>query len=246
MARLSEKQIYLITNDFYSHFCGVNVSQMNCGVHFVCLNTRNEKLRGFNCKYTIYILVKENLCVVSYAPKYMEFFEKLKGKGIDDILKKVEKCFRIKKMQLMIFKQELVHNYGAARVLSKKDFKCYENFFRFIHPKIDTSDWIQKYFEDKVRKEYFTGYFVNDSLVSVCDAPDMPYMEDAIQHTGIVTLSEERKKGYAKLTTGLATHNLIEKGICPQWECQLENAASIALAESIGYIKYGIAYIVEE
>ena len=44
---------------------------------------------------------------------------------------------------------------------------------------------------------HFTGYFVNGKIVSVCDAPDMPYMEDKIQHTGICTLEEERREGYA-------------------------------------------------
>lgn len=105
---------------------------------------------------------------------------------------------------------------------------------------------MQDYFEEETEKEYFTGYFINNELVSVCDAPDMPYMEDVIQHTGIVTLKKERRKGYAKLTAALSTHNLIEKGICPQWECHIENSASIALAESIGYEKYGVAYIFEE
>ena len=55
-----------------------------------------------------------------------------------------------------------------------------------------------------------------------------------------------RRKGYAKCTAALAAHHLIENGICPQWECHAENTASIALAESIGYEKYGVAYILEE
>lgn len=52
-------------------------------------------------------------------------------------------------------------------------------------------------------------------------------MEDIIQHTGIETLEEERRKGYAKCTAALAVHNLIENGICPQWECNINNIASI-------------------
>lgn len=59
-------------------------------------------------------------------------------------------------------------------------------------------------------------------------------------------MPKERRKGYTLLTVALNTHNLIEKGICPQWECQLDNYASISLAESIGYKKYGVALIVEE
>lgn len=246
MPNLTNQQIDLITNAFYSNFCGINLNKITSGIHFICLNARSEKVKGFNHKYTVYILIRKATCVISYAPKYEKFFEQLKEKRFEEILKEVEKKFKIKKMQLMIFKQELIKNYGNARILYEQDFNSYETFFHSVHPTISSTGWLQEYFISKTKKEYFTGYFVNDLLVSVCDAPDMPYMEDKIQHTGIVTLPTERRKGYAKLTTALATHNLIEKGICPNWECQLENYASINLAKSIGYEKYGIAYIVEE
>ena len=246
MKRLTIEQINQITNEFYSCFCGINLLELKSDIHFVCTSFRNEIVKGFNCKYTVYVLIKEDLCVISYSPKYNDFFEKLKGQKLDYIINAIEEKFKIKKMQLLIFKNELVNDFGVARILNKDDFKSYKSFFSLIHPKINSDDWLQEYFEEKVNKEYFTGYFVGDSLVSVCDAPDMPYIENKIQHTGIVTIPEERKKGYAKLTAALATHNLIEKGICPQWECQLDNTASISLAESIGYKKYGVALIVEE
>lgn len=246
MKRLTIEQINQITNEFYSCFCGINLLELKNGIYFVCNNLRDDIVKGFNCKYTVYVLIKENLCVISYSPKYIDFFEKLKGEKLNNILNAIEKKFKIKKMQLMIFKNELVNDFGGARILSIDDFKSYNKFFSLIHPKINSNDWLQEYFEEKVNKEYFTGYFVGDSLVSMCDAPDMPYMENKIQHTGIVTLPKGRRKGYAKLTAALNTHNLIEKGICPQWECQLDNYASISLAESIGYKKYGVALIVEE
>lgn len=243
---LEEKQIDLITNAFYSNFCGIDLTNISNGIHFICLNARDEKVKGFNCKYTIYVLVKAKACVIAYAPKYQDFFEHLKTNNLENILGEIEKKFKIKKMQLMIFKKELIHDYGNACILHEEDFNNYEDFFHQIQPSTITTKWLEEYFISKVKKEYFTGYFVNGALVSVCDAPDMPYMEDKIQHTGIVTLPQERRKGHARLTAALATHNLLEKGICPQWECRLENHASIHLAESIGYEKYGIAYIVEE
>lgn len=246
MAKLTEKQIDTITNQFYSCFCGINLSEVTNGILFVCSDSRNDEVRGFGCKYTIYALVKDNVCVVSFAPQYKDFFEKLQGKNIDDILAAIETSYKIKKMQLMKFKRECVFEYGNARILKKSDYPLYEKFFRSTSPAANPNGWLQDYFEEKTEKEYFTGYFLNDKLVSVCDAPDMPYMEDVIQHTGIVTLKKERRKGYAKLTAALSAHHLIERGICPQWECHLNNTASIALAESIGYEKYGVAYILEE
>jgi len=246
MERLTEKEIDMITNEFYSCFCELDLSKAKNGVSFVCSDSRNDEVRGFGCKYSIYILVKEDVCVVSYAPQYADFFKNLQDSSAVDILTAVDTSFKIKKMQLMKFKQECVQDFGNAKVLKKSDYPLYEEFFRLASPTADPTGWLQEYFEEKVEKEYFTGYFVNDKLVSVCDAPDMPYMEDIIQHTGIVTLKNERRKGYAKLTAALAAHHLIENRICPQWECHVENTASIALAESIGYEKYGIAYILEE
>ena len=246
MARLTEREIDTITNEFYSCFCGINLSDVASGISFVCSDSRNDEVRGFGCKYSIYVLVNEDVSIVSYAPQYKDFFDKLQGVRGIDILTAIEASFKIKKMQLMKFRQECVQEYGNAQVLKKSDYPLYEEFFRLVSPTADPTGWLQEYFEEKVEKEYFTGYFMNGKLVSVCDAPDMPYMEDIIQHTGIVTLKNERRKGYAKHTAALAAHHLIENGICPQWECHAENTASIALAESIGYEKYGVAYILEE
>ena len=246
MARLTEREIDTITNEFYSCFCGINLAEVVSGITLVCSDSRNEEVRGFGCKYSIYVLVKGDACIVTYAPQYADFFKKLQDVSVVDILTAVDTSFKIKKMQLMKFRQECVQEYGNARVLKKTDYPLYEEFFRLTSPTADPTGWLQEYFEEKVEKEYFIGYFMNGRLVSVCDAPDMPYMEDVIQHTGIVTLQNERRKGYAKLTAALAAHHLTENGICPQWECHVENTASIALAESIGYEKYGVAYILEE
>ena len=246
MSGLTNKEIDAITSEFYSRFCGTDISEAASGVTFVCSESRNEELRGLGCKYSIYALVKDDVCIVSYVPQYADFFKKLRGMSAFDILKTIEASFRIKKMQLMKFARERVNDFGNARILKKSDYQLYEEFFRATSPKADPSEWLREYFEEKAEKEYFTGYLLDGRLVSVCDAPDMPYMEDVIQHTGIATLETERRKGYAKRTAALAAHHLIENGICPQWECHVENIASIALAEAVGYEKFGIAYIVEE
>ena len=113
MSKLTNKEIDKITNEFYSRFCGTNISEAACGVTFVRSESRNEELRGLGCKYSIYVLVKDDVCVVSFAPQHADFFKKLHGMSASDILREIEASFRIKKMQLMKFAEERVHDFGG-------------------------------------------------------------------------------------------------------------------------------------
>ena len=73
MARLTAREIDTITNEFYSCFCGINLSEAESGMLFVCSDARNDEVRGFGCRYSIYALIKEDVCIVSYAPQYKDF-----------------------------------------------------------------------------------------------------------------------------------------------------------------------------
>lgn len=243
---MTTQMIESITKEYYSQFCGMNLTEAGQGTYFICSAERDAELKGFGCKYTIHIFVNDSLCIVSYAPKQEAFMEQLKGYGKDEIILAVSRKFGLTKRKLMIFEKETRTHFGNARILKAEDYPLYEAFFRAASPDADPDGWLYEYFMEKTDKEYFAGYFSDHKLLSVCDAPDMPYMEDIIQHTGVNTLKEERRKGYAACTAALAAHHLIEKGVCPQWECSAENTASIALAKSIGYKEYGTAYILEE
>lgn len=235
-----------ITEDYYSQFCGITLSDLKRGTYFVCSAERDVKLRGFGCKYAIYVLVKDDLCVAAYSPRYMGFMEQWKLFDRDRMIAAVNQRFQLKKMQLMMFEKEAVTHYGHAKILRAADYPLYESFFRETVPGANPDGWLYEYFVEKTGKEYFTGYLSGSRLLSVCDAPDMPYMEDRIQHTGIHTLKQERRKGYAACTAALAAHHLMEMNVCPQWECRAGNTASIELAKSIGYKEYAAAYILEE
>ncbi|MDO4944946.1 MAG: GNAT family N-acetyltransferase [Ruminococcus sp.] len=244
--KLTLQEIADITNRFYSCFCCADISQQEKGIHFICSEERDKELKGFGCKYSIFILIKDDLCIVSYSPKYKSCFDGLRKCGVDEIISETSKRYKLKKMQLMIFGGETAEQYGGAKVLGGADYPLYEEFFRTAKPQADPDGWLYEYFTEKADKGYFSGYISNGRLVSVCETPDMPYMEEEIQHTGINTLQTERRKGYAKCTAALAAHNLIEKGVCPQWECEADNIASVELAKSIGYKQYGTAFILEE
>lgn len=240
------KAIRETTERFYSRFICTDISKLGDGVHFICSPEKDEELRGFGCRYTIYILVREGLCAAAYSPKYEAFFEGLKGLGTEELVAEVGKAHRLTEMKLFVFGGEKVKDFGGARLLEPADYLLYEEFFKATNPDSDPEGWLCDYFTEKAEKGLFSGCFAEGRLVSVCDAPDVPFMEGEIQHTGIMTLPEERGKGYGKAAAALSAHHLMELGICPQWECEAANEGSAALAKSIGYEEYGTAYILEE
>lgn len=243
---LELKAIQDTTLRYYSHFCGADLAKLESGLHFICSSERDRVLKGFGCKYTLFIFVRDSASVISYSPQYHDFIESVKKSGADNILSAVQQKYKLKQMRMLMFHGEKVTQYGDARVLSPADYSLYEAFFRAIHPSANPDGWLYAYFTEKAAKGYLTGCIKDGHLVSVCDAPDMPYMENKIQHTGIATLVGERRKGYARCAAALSTHLLIENGVCPQWECDADNIASFELAKSIGYNEFGRAYILEE
>ena len=240
--KIDAREIKKRTYDYYSCFCGVGVSNFKHGIQFVCTDERSRILKGFGCKYSIYILCKEDACIVSYSPKYQPYFDELTQlTDVMELIATINQSYPLKAYQLMEFVEECVFDYKDARMLKRDDYPMFETFFKKAYPSVSEIGWLKAYFEGRVDKGFFFGYIIDNELVALCDAPDMPYMEGYIQHTGIVTL-----KGYAKLCAALATHHHIQSGIVPQWECALDNVASIQVAKSIGYKEFAQAFIFEE
>lgn len=246
MTSLTMEAVAERTNRFYSHFCRTDIASLEPGMHFVCTPERDAVLRGYGCRFTLFLLVKGAVCVAAYAPKHSQWMEPMKAYLPETLIAELNRRNTLEKMQLMLFSGEKMHQYGAAKVLRQADYPLFEAFFKTIHPASQTDGWLREYFMEKASKGYFTGYRAGGRLLSVCDAPDMPYMEDEIQHTGIWTLPEARRQGYGRYTAALAAHTLLEHGICPQWECHAGNVASVALAKSIGYTEFATAYILKE
>ena len=245
--KMDAREIKKITYDYYSCVCGADVSSFEHGIQLICTDERSHILKGFGCKYSIYVLCKEDACIVTYAPKYQSYFNELTQlKDAKELIDTIKQSYPLKGYQLMEFAEERIFDYKDARMLNRDDYPLFEIFFKKAYPSVSEIGWLKAYFEGKVDKGFFFGYIIDDELVALCDAPDMPYMEGYIQHTGIVTLPEYRRKGYAKLCAALATHHHIQSGIVPQWECALDNIASIQVSKSIGYKEFAQAFIFEE
>ncbi|MDE7042575.1 MAG: hypothetical protein K2P10_07255, partial [Oscillospiraceae bacterium] len=119
-----------ITQDYYSRFCGIRLSEERQGTFFICSPARAEKLKGLGCKYAIYILVTGDLCAASYSPEHKAFMEGLRACGRDDMIAAAGQRFQLKRKKLMIFEREAIRQYGGARILSAADYPRYESFFR--------------------------------------------------------------------------------------------------------------------
>lgn len=247
MDRMEMSEIEKTTCDFYSCFCGTDISDAKRGVKLVCSEERDRVLKGYGCKYTIFILLRGDKCIAAYSPRYSSFFEGFdEDTDIPELIVSADRRFHLKSRQLMVFREERVTDHKNAVMLTPTDYPLYETFFKKAHPSVSDIDWLGEYFKEKSEKELMFGYEADGELVSVCDAPDMPYMEGHIQHTGIMTLPEYRRKGYAKCCTALAAYHHIGRALVPQWDCTSDNTASVELARSIGYDDFARAFILEE
>ncbi len=246
-AKLTSEQIRDLTLEFYSHFVCTDLSKLPSGLSLVCSAERDEALAGFGCKYTLYILdLGGGRAAAAYSPKHRAFIESLGAVTADGLISTANARFRLRKMRLFIFDKEKLSDFGSARLLTPEDYPLYEAFFRETEPDADPEGWLYGYFSEKAAQGLFAGSFACGRLVTVCDAPDVPYMQGRVQHTGIMTLKPERGKGFGKQAAALSAHHLIECGVCPQWECSKSNIASIRTALSVGYKVFGTAYILEE
>lgn len=235
------------TVNFYSCFCGMDLTKARLGIQYVCSPQRDHILKGYGSRYTIFILKKDRTCIISYSPSYQSYFGKMdRSLDIRESIASIGSTFPLQASQLMIFKKECVFDYKDAKMLMREDFPLYESFFKKANPSVIQLDWLKEYFDNKANKGMLFGYYVNGELASVCDAPDMPYMEGLIQHTGVMTLPEYRRKGYGKCCAAMAAHHCLETSVVPQWECDAENKASMELAKKIGYECFAEAYYYEE
>ncbi len=243
------EQVRQRTETFYSRFCGVSLAEAGPGAHLVCSPERDEILRGFGRRFPIYILVKEGFSAACCAPRYQELLRPLESLSPEGTAQAAEAAYRqgrLKKMRLMVFAGGGTEDFSGAAVLRPEDYPAFLAFYRQAHPGANPEGWLEEYFLEKASQEWMTGYWDQGRLACVCDAPDMPYLQGLVQHTGIFTLPQARRRGFARRAAGLAARHLMELGLSPQWECAADNEASFRLALAVGYQPYGTAYILEE
>ncbi|MHA3795357.1 GNAT family N-acetyltransferase [Rhizorhabdus wittichii] len=81
------------------------------------------------------------------------------------------------------------------------------------------------------------GCFEGDRLVSAASV--YPWGNALIADIGVLTLPDARGKGYARAVVHAIGRYAREQGHEPQYRCQIDNAASVALAKASGLMPFG-------
>ncbi|WP_337000769.1 MULTISPECIES: GNAT family N-acetyltransferase [unclassified Microbacterium] len=81
------------------------------------------------------------------------------------------------------------------------------------------------------------GTFIGGTLVSA--ASMYPWSGTHLADLGVITLPAFRGRGLGRVTVRAMSAEALRRGYEPQYRCQLDNAASVALAQAAGFTRFG-------
>lgn len=88
------------------------------------------------------------------------------------------------------------------------------------------------------------GTFLGDRLVSAGSL--YPWDDSRIADLGVITLPGVRGRGFGRQTVRAMSAAALERGFEPQYRCQHDNAASVALARAAGFTLLGEWVVIAE
>lgn len=238
------KQISNTTLAYYSLWIGQEniLLQNKKGIEFLYSEERNKTQQGYGVPFDIYIFKSPERTVISYgsnAKQYISTFADNLDENmtIDEIGNIAERIFHVKPVRNIkyVYSRQINLNTSAV-TLTASDFHKYKEFFEKCHH-VTAGDWLYDYFIGMAEKRLCCGFYLDNTLVSCTDAPDMPYMNDKIAEIGVNTLPDFYGKGFATECCKKCISNILENDLCPIWSTSSDNLASQALAEKIGFEK---------
>jgi RimJ/RimL family protein N-acetyltransferase len=247
----SNRTNYLsFSRQYYAEWLDVDPTQFdNPGVAAIPSTKRNVRQAGYSKIFSLYCFMTENSVIISYSPSLENqiplFFKDLEANPTPYAAKTAIEAIFHKQPSInnKYFFTELPENINtsSASQLSREDFDKYRQFFYTQHNEVERDDvWLNRYFKRIVDRGYCFAVSVDDKLICVTDAPDIPYMSDIIVEPGINTLAGYRKKGFSKIAVGALIKYLLSIKKVPVWSCGSTNTSSMRLAESLGYRKLGV------
>ena len=134
---------------------------------------------------------------------------------------------------------------SQARALDKNDLPAFVRFHKEAYPKSSNYDWLPAYFQSITAQRRCFGVFESERLVCVADAPSIPYLPALIVEPGIMTLPDFRRRGYATAACAALIEEQLRRSLAPIWTCAIDNEASAALAQHLGYRPFGVLWRIE-
>lgn len=238
------KQISDTTLAYYSLWIGQknNLSQSKNSIEFLYSEERNKTQQGYGAPFDIYIFKSPERTVISYGRKakpYISTFNEsiTENMTIDEIGCIAERIFHIKPVHNIkyVYAKQITLSSDAVTLIAA-DFDKYKEFFEKCHH-ITAGDWLYDYFIAMAEKRLCCGFFLDNTLVSCTDAPDVPYMNDTVVEIGVNTLPDFYGKGFATECCKKCISNILKNNLCPIWSASSDNIASQALAEKVGFEK---------
>lgn len=238
------KQISDTTLAYYSLWIGQEniLLQNKKGIEFLYSEERNKTQQGYGVPFDIYIFKSPERTVISYgsnAKQYISTFADNLDENmtIDEIGNIAERIFHVKPVRNIkyVYSRQINLNTSAV-TLTASDFHKYKEFFEKCHH-VTAGDWLYDYFIGMAEKRLCCGFYLDNTLVSCTDAPDMPYMNDKNAEIGVNTLPDFYGKGFATECCKKCISNILKNNLCPIWSTSSDNLASQALAEKIGFEK---------
>lgn len=233
-----------LTKEYYSKWLGVSYEVLNeKGVIFVESEEREVKQKGYGDVFDIYTYVEKSIIVVSLSPKLKNYIYELKdkiklgmtGQQVTDIMKSIFSC-KVDRSIKFVYEKLKEHCEDKKAVsLCREDYAKYLEFFMEMYGWTKPEEWLDDYFSSMCKEGHMSGIYANQTLVSVSDTPEVPYMMDIICDIGINTLPTYQRRGYGKLVVEETIAHIIEGLKCPIWSCNGDNIASINLAKAVGF-----------
>ncbi|MGZ9584014.1 GNAT family N-acetyltransferase [Paenibacillus marinisediminis] len=241
-----------VTKEYYSKWLDVDLSILDKkGIHLQCSEERDRQQIGYPRKFELYCLVREGTTILSYSKEIENevriLCEVLNTGKLPICLDAIKGIFGAKvKHNIKYFFNELpnVQDTLHTKQLQEDDYIDYLRFFMSQNPKSNPEGWLLDYYKSLVCKGFCWGVWIDGILVSVTDAPEVPFMENQIVEIGINTLKPYRNKGFGSITARAFIRYLNEINKTPLWSCAIDNSASQRLANNIGFRKFADVYTV--
>ena len=233
-----------ITNNYYAKWLGVTPADFDKnGVRFVYSPQRDTVQKGYSQPFDIFAWIADKNIIVSYGSKTADKIPLLKNllspaMSAEDISLILQTHLGGAPRKYIKFGFAKLPEVGVKSYkMTAADFPLYEAFFAACNPNCRDTSWLHEYYTDMTTRGLCYGEIISGKLVSMNDLPDMPYMESKVQELGINTLPEYQGQGLARRVCATCIHDMIHRGVCPQWSTGSHNEASRRLALSVGFFK---------